>query len=146
MCICFGDSIIEYLQDFKFYIIIKLRNFYYLFEIVVKVILLNFMIIFEGFQDQLLGIVVVRERLEFEEEKNVFIIQSVDNKRQFKEIEDKIFEVLFFLEGNIFEDEIVIKVLFFFKVFVNEIFEKQVLYFMIFLIWLIQKKKIYNLK
>lgn len=35
----------------------------------------------EGLQDQLLGIVVARERPELEEEKNALIIQSAENKR-----------------------------------------------------------------
>ena len=43
--------------------------------------LLNFMITPEGLEDQLLGIVVARERPELEEEKNALIIQSADKKR-----------------------------------------------------------------
>ena len=35
----------------------------------------------EGLQDQLLGIVVARERPELEEEKNALILQGADNKR-----------------------------------------------------------------
>ena len=46
-----------------------------------QVTLLNFMITPEGLEDQLLGIVVARERPELEEEKNALIVQSADNKR-----------------------------------------------------------------
>ena len=35
----------------------------------------------EGLQDQLLGIVVARERPELEEEKNALILQGAENKR-----------------------------------------------------------------
>ena len=35
----------------------------------------------EGLEDQLLGIVVARERPELEEEKNALIIQSAENKK-----------------------------------------------------------------
>jgi len=35
----------------------------------------------EGLQDQLLGIVVARERPELEEEKNALILQSAENKK-----------------------------------------------------------------
>ena len=35
----------------------------------------------EGLQDQLLGIVVARERPELEEEKNQLILQTASNKR-----------------------------------------------------------------
>ena len=48
---------------------------------VVQVTLLNFMITMEGLQDQLLGIVVARERPELEEEKSQLILQSAQNKK-----------------------------------------------------------------
>lgn len=81
MCIKLGDQIIEYSPDFRFYITTKLRNPHYLPETSVKVTLLNFMITSEGLDDQLLGIVVARERPELEEEKNALIIQSAANKK-----------------------------------------------------------------
>lgn len=43
------------------------------------------MITTEGLEDQLLGIVVARERPELEEEKNALILQSAENKK-FKKI------------------------------------------------------------
>lgn len=43
--------------------------------------LLNFMITPEGMQDQLLGIVVARERPDLEEKKQAFILQGAENKR-----------------------------------------------------------------
>ncbi|XP_041374659.1 dynein heavy chain 7, axonemal-like isoform X2 [Gigantopelta aegis] len=125
ICIKLGDSTIEYSQDFKFYITTKLRNPHYLPETAVKVTLLNFMITPEGLADQLLGIVVAKERPELEEEKNSLILQSADNKRQLQEIEDKILEVLSSSEGNILEDETAIKVLSSSKKLANEISEKQ---------------------
>ncbi|XP_076103483.1 dynein axonemal heavy chain 7-like [Mytilus galloprovincialis] len=125
MRIRLGDSTIEYSQDFKFYMTTKLRNPHYLPETSVKVNLLNFMITPEGLQDQLLGIVVARERPELEEEKNTLILQGAENKRQLKEIEDKILEGLSLSEGNILEDETAIKVLSSSKVLSNEISEKQ---------------------
>ncbi|XP_078488802.1 dynein axonemal heavy chain 7 isoform X2 [Ciona intestinalis] len=125
ICIRLGDSTIEYSADFRFYITTKLRNPHYLPETSVKVTLLNFMITMEGLQDQLLGIVVARERPELEEEKNALILQSAENKKQLKEIEDKILEVLSTSEGNILEDETAIKVLSSSKTLANEISEKQ---------------------
>jgi len=87
---------------------------------------LNFMITPEGLQDQLLGIVVAREWPELEEERNSLIIQSADNKRQLKNIEDKILKILSTSEGNILEDETAIKVLNSSKNVANEITLKQV--------------------
>uniref|UniRef100_A0A669PQE7 Dynein axonemal heavy chain 7 n=1 Tax=Phasianus colchicus TaxID=9054 RepID=A0A669PQE7_PHACC len=125
ICICLGDSTIEYAPEFRFYITTKLRNPHYLPEISVKVTLLNFMITSEGMQDQLLGIVVARERPDLEGEKQALILQGAANKRQLKEIEDKILEVLSASEGNILEDETAIKILSSSKVLANEISEKQ---------------------
>ncbi|NWR70665.1 DYH7 protein, partial [Centropus unirufus] len=125
MCICLGDSIVEYAPEFRFYMTTKLRNPHYLPETSVKVTLLNFMITPEGMQDQLLGIVVARERPDLEEEKQALILQGAENKRQLKEIEDKILEVLSASEGNILEDETAVEILSSSKVLANEISEKQ---------------------
>jgi len=65
----------------RFYITTKLRNPHYLPEIVVKVTLLNFMITPVGLDDQLLGIVVAKEKPELEAEKNQLIIQGAANKK-----------------------------------------------------------------
>ncbi|XP_008061721.1 dynein heavy chain 7, axonemal [Carlito syrichta] len=125
ICIRLGDTTVEYAPDFRFYITTKLRNPHYLPETSVKVTLLNFMITLEGMQDQLLGIVVARERPDLEEEKQALILQGAENKRQLKEIEDKILEVLSSSEGNILEDETAIKILSSSKALANEISQKQ---------------------
>ncbi|XP_076302983.1 dynein axonemal heavy chain 7 [Lasioglossum baleicum] len=111
ICIKFGDSIIEYNSDFKLYITSRLRNPHYLPEIAVKVTLLNFMITTTGLEDQLLGIVVAKERPDLESEKNALIVQGATNKRLLKETEDKILEILSIAEGNVLEDEEAIEVL-----------------------------------
>ncbi|KAK4874901.1 hypothetical protein RN001_014261 [Aquatica leii] len=120
-----GDNVLEYSFDFRFYITTQLRNPHYLPELAVKVTLLNFMITPQGLQDQLLGIVVARERPELEEKKNLMIIEGAHNKKLLKEIEDKILEVLSSSEGNILEDETAIKILSSSKVVSEEIQAKQ---------------------
>ncbi|XP_034354027.1 dynein axonemal heavy chain 12 isoform X4 [Arvicanthis niloticus] len=124
-CIRLGEVIIEYSFDFKFYITTKLRNPHYMPELATKVSLLNFMITPEGLEDQLLGIVVAKERPELEEERNALILQSAANKKQLKDIETKILETLSSSEGNILEDESAIKVLDSAKMMSNEITKKQ---------------------
>ncbi|VDN99047.1 unnamed protein product [Rodentolepis nana] len=125
LCIKLGDSVIEYSTDFRFYITTKLRNPHYMPEIAVKVTLVNFMITSEGLNDQLLGIVVARERPELEDEKNKLILQGAANKKKLKELEDQILTVLSTSEGNILEDESAIQVLNSSKELSNEIAEKQ---------------------
>ena len=39
------------------------------------------------------GVVVAKERPDLEEQRNELVVQSADNKRKLKEIEDKILEV-----------------------------------------------------
>lgn len=120
-----GDNVIEYSSDFRFYITTKLRNPHYLPELSTKVSLLNFMITPEGLEDQLLGIVVAKERPELEEERQQLIITSAANKKQLKEIEDKILHTLSASEGNILEDESAIQVLDSSKILSDEISKKQ---------------------
>ncbi|XP_073447160.1 dynein axonemal heavy chain 3 isoform X2 [Aquarana catesbeiana] len=120
-----GENIIEYSKDFRLYMTTRLRNPHYLPEVAVKVCLLNFMITPLGLQDQLLGIVAAKEKPELEEKKNQLIIESAANKKQLKEIEDKILEVLSSSKGNILEDETAIKVLSSSKLLSEEISEKQ---------------------
>jgi dynein heavy chain len=125
MCVRLGDATVEWSKDFRFYMTTKLPNPHYLPETSVKVTLLNFMITPEGLQDQLLGIVVAQERPELEEEKNALILQSAENKKQLKEIEDQILHVLSSSEGNILEDASAIEVLSSAKVLSVDIGEKQ---------------------
>ncbi|CAK9824900.1 Dynein axonemal heavy chain 7 [Anthophora retusa] len=111
LCIKFGDSIVEYNSEFRLYITTRLRNPHYLPEVAVKVTLLNFMITPVGLEDQLLGIVVAKERPDLESEKNALIVQGATNKKLLQETEDKILEILSIAEGNILEDEEAVEVL-----------------------------------
>jgi len=82
------------------------------------------MITFEGLNDQLLGILVKKERPDLEAEKERLIIEGASNKQQLVEIEDKILEVL---SGNknILTDETAINILTASKETSNSIKEKQ---------------------
>ncbi|ELT89912.1 hypothetical protein CAPTEDRAFT_157693, partial [Capitella teleta] len=120
-----GDHIVEYCRDFKFYLTTSLRNPHYLPEVSVKVTLVNFMITPMGLEDQLLGIVAAKEKPELEEKKNELILTSARNRRQLKEIEDKILEALSSSQGNILEDETAIEILSSSKVLSEEISIKQ---------------------
>merc|ERR1719453_1207984 len=100
-----GDSTLEYAKEFKLYMTTKLRNPHYLPEVAVKVTLLNFMITPVGLQDQLLNIVVERERPDLAEEKARLVIEGAENKEQLENTENKILDVLSSSRGNILEDE-----------------------------------------
>ena len=59
-----------------------------------KVTLLNFVITPVGLEDQLLGLVAAGEKPALERKKNELIMESSRNRRQLKDIEDKILQVL----------------------------------------------------
>jgi dynein heavy chain len=126
-CIRLGENVIEYSPDFRLYVTTKLRNPHYLPELSTKVTLVNFMITPDGLQDQLLGIVVAKERPDLEEEKNRLVLSSAENKRQLEDIENKILEILSKSQGNILEDETAIEVLSSSKVLANDIAQKQLI-------------------
>ena len=107
------------------YIATESRNPEFPPEIAVKVTLINFMITPEGLQDQMLGILAAEEKPELEEKKNKLIVESANNKKQLKEIEDKILKVLSSSQGNILEDETAIQILSSSKVLSEEIAAKQ---------------------
>lgn len=119
-----GDQAVEYSPDFYFYITTKLRNPHYLPELSTKVCLLNFMITYDGLNDQLLGILVKKERPELEEEKERLIIEGASNKKQLAEIEKKILDVLS-SDGDILSDEKAINILSASKTTSNDIKQKQ---------------------
>lgn len=120
-----GDANVEFSPDFRLYITSKLRNPHLSPELCTSVSLINFMITQEGLEDQLLGTVVAKERPDLAEQKNELIVQSANNKKQLKEIEDRILDVLHSSKGNVLEDEQAVQVLNDSKTLSNEITEKQ---------------------
>ena len=126
MCIKLGESIIEFSDNFRFYITTSLRNPHYLPETAVKVTLLNFMITLDGLSDQLLGVVVAEERPDLEAQRQKLVVESADNKKRLKDIEDRILHTLSSSEGNILDDTAGIETLKEAKIVSDEITEKQI--------------------
>jgi dynein heavy chain len=120
-----GDQEIEYADSFRLYMTTQLRNPHYLPEVCTRVTLLNFMITPDGLEDQLLGIVVAKERPTLEHERSLLVVASAQNQKKLKEIEDKILEVMRQSKGNILDDENAIEVLSVSKSIANDIEEKQ---------------------
>eukprot|EP00026_Physarum_polycephalum_P000043 Phypoly_transcript_00043.p1 GENE.Phypoly_transcript_00043~~Phypoly_transcript_00043.p1 ORF type:complete len:2765 (+),score=358.08 Phypoly_transcript_00043:606-8297(+) len=100
-----GDNIIPYHDDFRFYITTKLPNPHYKPETSTKVTILNFTLTQSGLSDQLLGIVVSKERKDLEDEKNQLVQMNAQMKAQLQELEDRILLLLSSAEGNPLEDE-----------------------------------------
>jgi dynein heavy chain len=120
-----GENTIQYSDGFRLYFTTRLKNPNYLPEVAVKVKLINFVITPLGLEDQMLGIVTRKEKPDLEIVKNQLILQSAANKRELKQIEDKILEVLSTSQGDILEDETAVNVLSSSKSLSEEIAEKQ---------------------
>ena len=99
-----GGESIEYSQKFRLYMTTNLANPHYMPEAAVKVTLINFMITPEGLEDQLLNIVVAKEREDLQVLKEQLILDGAANARKLKDIEDQILEILSAAD-NILEDE-----------------------------------------
>lgn len=123
----FGDALIEYNNDFRFYITTCMRNPHYLPETAVMVTLLNFMITEQGLREQLLATVVIQERPDLQQKKESLIVESARNRNALYSAETKILQVLSSSEQNILEDENAINILTSSKALSEEIQAKQVL-------------------
>ncbi|RYG57585.1 hypothetical protein EON66_00045 [archaeon] len=106
-----GDNQVEYDEKFRLYLTTVLPNPHYSPETCVKVNLLNFMATEEGLQDQMLGLAVRLERPDLEEQREKLVLTDAENKRQLKELEDKILAMLAAAKGNILDDVELIKTL-----------------------------------
>ncbi len=106
-----GDSDVDYDPAFKFYLTTKLPNPHYLPEVCIKVTVINFTVTFSGLEDQLLADVVKLERPDIEERKDSLIQSIAADKKQLKNIEDKILRLLSESTGNILDDEVLINTL-----------------------------------
>ena len=104
-----GDTDVDYDPNFKFYLTTKMPNPHYLPEVCIKVTIINFTVTIKGLEDQLLGDVVRKERPDRAKDRLVLSISN--DKKQLKDLEDKILRLLKESEGNILDDVDLIKTL-----------------------------------
>merc|ERR1712232_1333800 len=100
-----GDKSVTYTDTFKFFMTTTLPNPHYSPEVSVKVTLLNFAITPVGLENQMLGIVVAKERPDLEEQKNELVVQNAKMNKTLKEIEDEILRLLATSSGDVLEDD-----------------------------------------
>jgi dynein heavy chain, axonemal len=82
-CIKLGDNVVEYSANFSLYLTTALRNPHYPPEVAGRVCLINAMITPGGLEDQLLSLVVQRERPDLQEEKARLVQQVASVSRPF---------------------------------------------------------------
>ncbi|KAJ3321161.1 Dynein heavy chain 2, axonemal [Blyttiomyces sp. JEL0837] len=100
-----GEKEVEYNPEFRFYITTKLANPRYPPEVFAKATIVNFAVKEKGLEDQLLGIVVRREKPELEDQKNKLVSNVAAAKRKLVELEDEILHLLSTAQGSLLDDE-----------------------------------------
>lgn len=100
-----GDKDVEYNPDFRLYITTKLANPLYAPEISTKVTIINFAVKEQGLEDQLLGIVVRKERPDLEEQKDELVVNVAAAKKKMVELEDMILRLLSESSGSLLDNE-----------------------------------------
>lgn len=106
-----GDNVLQISSKFRLYMTTSMRNPHYLPEIFNKVSIINFALTLQGLEDQLLGIVVAKERPDLQELRQNLIREKSKNQQMLREIEDSILQTLSESAGDILEDETAIKML-----------------------------------
>ena len=125
MIIKLGDKEVEYDPRFQLYLQTKLSNPHYKPEIAAQTTLINFMITLDGLEEQLLALVVNKERPDLEEQKVELMEQQNGFKVKLKSLEDELLYRLSSSQGDILEDIELIEGLERAKVTANEIAQKQ---------------------
>jgi len=104
MYIKLGDKEVEFHKDFRLYLHTKLSNPHYPPEIQAETTLINFTVTAAGLEDQLLALVVRKERLDLALLSEDLVKQQNDFTIKMKELEDNILYKLATAQGDITED------------------------------------------
>jgi dynein heavy chain len=99
-----GDKEIDYDPRFRFYLQTKLSNPHYKPEVFAQTTLVNFTVTEAGLEEQLLAIVVNKERPDLEQLKDGLMQQQNQFKIQLKELEDNLLYRLANATGDILGD------------------------------------------
>ncbi|KAH7825191.1 dynein haevy chain 4, outer dynein arm beta [Monocercomonoides exilis] len=119
-----GDKTIDYDKKFKLFLQTKLSNPHYRPEIQAQTTIINFTVTEEGLEDQLLALVVKREKPELEQQKAELMQQQNEFKIRLKELEDSLLANLTNAQGDILSNVELIEGLEVTKATATEIKEK----------------------
>merc|ERR1719502_1201541 len=119
-----GEDEIEYHDEFRMFLQTKLSNPHYPPEIQAECTLVNFTVTPAGLEDQLLSLVVRKERPDLASQKAALIQQQNQCMIKIQELEDEILARLAAAEGDITEDKDLIEGLEAAKMTSNDINEK----------------------
>ena len=106
-----GDKEVDYDWNFRFFITTKLANPHYPPEICIKTTITNFTVTLAGLEDQLLVDICGHERPDLESQKDELTVAIASDRKELKQIEDKILHLLATSEGNILDNQVLIDTL-----------------------------------
>lgn len=101
----FNDKSISYNRRFRFFVTTKLSNPHYPPEISTKTTLVNFAVKEKGLEDQLLGIMVRKERPALEEQKDHLVVSIAGNRKTLVNLENEILRMLNESRGSLLDDD-----------------------------------------
>ena len=99
-----GDKEINWSPKFKLILHTKLSNPHYPPEIQAETVLINFTVTQDGLEDQLLNLVVKKERPDLAKQKEELILQQNSFKIKLKELEEDLLFRLTNAKGDVLED------------------------------------------
>lgn len=123
--ISLGTNVVPISPNFRLYLTSNLRNPTYMPEIFNKITIIYFGLTEQGLEDQLLGIVVAKERPDLQELREKLITESAENANQLSQVEENILQTLSNTKGDILVDESAVQILDNSKILSNGIIEKQ---------------------
>ncbi|KAJ3335866.1 Dynein heavy chain 2, axonemal [Gonapodya sp. JEL0774] len=100
-----GEKEIEYNPEFQLYLTTPLSNPSYSPETYAKAAVVNFAVSEQGLEDQLLGIVLKKERPDLEEQKTKLVSSVAAAKHKLEQLEDQILHLLSTAQGSLLDDE-----------------------------------------
>ena len=116
-----GDDEVEYNPKFRLYLQTKLANPHYKPEIAAQTTLVNFTVTEKGLEDQLLALVVAKERPDMQRQAAELVESLNSFSIQLAELEDSLLARLASVQGDILEDVELVENLEQTKVTANEI-------------------------
>jgi dynein heavy chain len=106
-----GDSVLDWDDNFRLYLVSKLTNPKYTPEISGKTMIINFCVTQQGLEDQLLDVVVGHERPDLQSQREDLIQLMSKNNIMLAELENLLLKELTEATGNILENHVLIQTL-----------------------------------
>lgn len=102
--IMLGDKEVDYDPGFRLYLNSKLANPKFSPGVFAKSMVINYTVTVQGLEGQLLGVVVAQERPDLEEQRNVIIKETSQNKKLLKDLEDTLLRELSQSQGSMVDN------------------------------------------